>query len=94
MSDNTATKKSIAESVARDHGMSQAEAERVCTSMLDEIANRLQAGQSVQFRGFGTFEVAERSARQGRNPQTGETVQIPAKRSARFKPAKGLKDLG
>ena len=93
MSNNTATKKSIVETVATEHGMSHAAAERVCTTMLDEIANRLQGGQSVQIRGFGTFEVTERAARQGRNPQTGASITIPARKSARFKPAKALKSL-
>ena len=59
-------------------------------SMLELIAEALQSNERVDFRGFGSFVVKERKARQGRNPRTGETITIAAKRDASFKPGKEL----
>ena len=60
-----------------------------CTAV---VTDALKAGDSVQLVGFGTFEVRERAARQGRNPHTGETIEIAAAKAPAFKPGKALKD--
>jgi DNA-binding protein HU-beta len=74
-------------------GVSKSQAEQVHDALFEELAQTLREGKSINLQGFGTFEPVERAARQGRNPQTGEAVTIPAKRSAKFKPAQALKDL-
>ncbi len=72
--------------------MSKAEAEKTINVILDDIVAALKKGDRVNISGFGTFSVSERKARTGRNPKTGEAIQISASRSARFKPGKQLKD--
>ena len=59
----------------------------------DYIAEQLKAGEKIQLVGFGTFEVSERAAREGRNPRTGETMTIEASKTPKFKAGKALKDL-
>jgi DNA-binding protein HU-beta len=59
----------------------------------DVVSEELQKGEKVQIVGFGTFEVSERAAREGRNPQTGETIMIAASKTPKFKAGKALKDL-
>ena len=59
----------------------------------DAVTDALVAGEKVQLVGFGTFEVSERAAREGRNPATGETIQIPASKAPKFKAGKALKDI-
>lgn len=65
---------------------------RVLDGTIEAIQNALVEGENVVLIGFGTFEVRKRSARQGRNPRTGEPIQIAASTSAGFKPGKALKD--
>ena len=72
--------------------MNQAEAEKTINILLDDIITALKQGQRVIISGFGTFSVSVRKARSGRNPKTGESIQISASRSAKFKPGKQLKD--
>jgi DNA-binding protein HU-beta len=72
--------------------MNEAEAEKTINILLDDIITALKQGQRVIISGFGTFSVSERKARSGRNPKTGESIQISASRSAKFKPGKQLKD--
>ncbi len=67
-------------------------AERAVNLIFDEITSRLQQADKVNVSGFGTFVVAERKARQGRNPKTGNTIEIPASRAAKFRPGKTLKE--
>lgn len=86
------TKTEIAEQIAQDAGISKAVAETALRSCIDSITNSLRAGQSVTIAGFGTFSVASRAARTGRNPQTGEPIEIKASQVPRFKPGKTLKD--
>lgn len=81
--------KTIAEKV---DGVTQEKAKEVVGVVLDEITDALVSGDRVQFVGFGTFEVKERAAREGRNPQTGETMQIASSKNVKFKPGKELKD--
>ncbi|RMG31234.1 MAG: HU family DNA-binding protein [Gammaproteobacteria bacterium] len=78
--------------VAERAGMSRAEAAKAVDALLASIAEALGRGEAVSLVGFGTFEVRERAARTGRNPRTGETLEIPAARVPAFKAGKALKD--
>jgi len=73
--------------------MSKKDTERVLAATLETIASALMRGDNVQLVGFGTFEVKDRAARTGRNPQTGDAIQIAASKIPSFKPSKALKDL-
>ncbi len=86
-------KTEFAAAVAEKTGLSKKDAEAAVKAFIDVVAEELKAGEKVQLVGFGTFEVSERSARQGRNPQTGETIEIAASRTPKFKAGKALKDL-
>ena len=72
--------------------LSKADANRAVDSILEAIEQALTAGDEVRLVGFGTFSVANRAASTGRNPKTGEPMQIPASIRAKFKAGKGLKD--
>ncbi len=78
--------------IAEDAGITKGQAEDALGAVLDGITGALKADDSVTLVGFGTFSVSKREARQGRNPQTGETIQIAAKNVAKFKPGKKLSD--
>ncbi len=79
--------------VVADAGeLSNAAAGRVLDALLESIVKSVTKGESVVLTGFGSFEATKRAARQGRNPQTGETIQIAAATLPRFKPGKGFKD--
>ena len=84
-------KRELVESVAETTGLAKAETEAAVDAIVGAISRALAAGDKVALPGFGTFEVRERAARTGRNPQTGETMDISASRSAGFKPASALK---
>lgn len=86
------TKTELAEQMAKDAGISKAVADTALRSCIDSIINSLKNGQEVTIVGFGTFSVASRAARTGRNPQTGEPITIKASQVPRFKPGKALKD--
>lgn len=77
--------------VADKAGTTKADATTALDAVLDAIADQLAGGNSVVLAGFGTFETRDRAARSGRNPQTGESIQIAASTSAAFKPAAALK---
>ena len=79
-------------SVAQTAGVTKKDAERVVNAAFGTITAQLAAGEKVQISGFGTFEVKERQARVGRNPQTKQAIEIPASKTPAFKPAKTLKD--
>ncbi|AIQ48183.1 DNA-binding protein [Paenibacillus sp. FSL R7-0273] len=68
------------------------DATKAVDAVFEAITNALQSGDKVQLVGFGNFEVRERSARKGRNPQTGEEIDIPSSKVPAFKPGKALKD--
>lgn len=72
--------------------LSKKDATKAVDAVFDAISEALQSGDKVQLVGFGNFEVRERSARKGRNPQTGEEIEIPASKIPAFKPGKVLKD--
>ena len=86
------TKAELIEGLANKLPLNKAEAERAVNIVLDDIIAALKQGQRVNVSGFGTFSVSTRQARTGRNPKTGETIEIAASRSAKFKPGKQLKD--
>ena len=82
----------LVESMANASGISKAAAERALTGLLDAISGALSKGDKVTLVGFGTFSTSKRAARQGRNPQTGAAIKIPARTVARFKPGSKLAD--
>ncbi len=86
------TKADLLQKVAKKTKMSQAQAGKVLDTTLDEIRSLLGKGGSISFTGFGSFSVAKRARRKGRNPQTGKEMIIAASKVARFRPGKGLKE--
>lgn len=78
--------------IAEDTNLSKADAGRAFDSALDHLSRALVRGEAVQLIGFGTFTVASRAERQGRNPSTGEAITIKASKSAKFAAGKALKD--
>ena len=78
--------------LAEKTGITKAEAERVYNATFDLFKKELAKGEDVSISGFGTFKVSSRKARTGRNPQTGETINIPARKAVSFKAGKALKD--
>ena len=78
--------------VAEKAEISKKDSEKALKAFVDVVTEQLKAGDKVQVVGFGTFEVSERAAREGRNPQTGETMKIAACKAPKFKAGKSLKD--
>ena len=78
--------------VAEKAEISKKDSEKALKAFVDVVAEQLKAADKVQLVGFGTFEVSERAAREGRNPQTGETMTIAACKAPKFKAGKALKD--
>jgi len=85
------TKQELAQQVASDTGLSGADAKQAVDATFDAIAGELANGGEVAVAGFGKFSVSARSAREGRNPATGETIQIAASNAAKFSAASALK---
>ena len=85
-------KTELTAAVAEKSGLSKQETSRVLQILADVIIDEMKAGGKVQIVGFGTFEVSERAEREGRNPQTGETMTISASKAPKFKAGKALKD--
>ena len=85
------TKSEFVERVADSSGLSKKDAGNAVDAVLKAIEDALRSGDEVSFTGFGKFHVAERGAREGRNPRTGETMQIAATRVPRFTAGSGLK---
>ncbi|MFP4370060.1 MAG: HU family DNA-binding protein [Bacteroidota bacterium] len=86
-------KTDLINAVADDAEMTKVQAEKAIKSVLDNISGELSNGGNVTLIGFGTFSVMERSERMGKNPQTGESIKIPAKRVPKFKPGKQLSEM-
>jgi DNA-binding protein HU-beta len=84
-------KTELRDAVAEASDLNQTEADKALNAVLDSIASALASGDKVTLPGFGTFETRERAARQGRNPQTGETIEIAASTAPAFKPGAQLK---
>ncbi len=78
--------------VAAKTGVSQKDTKAVMNALVEVVGDVLQGGDTAQIAGFGTFKVSERAARMGRNPKTGESIQIAASRSPSFKAGKALKE--
>ena len=87
------TKAELVEDVARAAELTKKDAERLVEIVFESIIETLNHGEKIELRGFGSFRVRERGARRGRNPKTGDPVDIPAKRVPYFKPGKELKEL-
>ncbi len=85
-------KKQLIEEIAKHTNSNIKEAGEVLKAFTSSIEKSLKGGDSVKLIGFGTFSVTKRSAREGRNPQTGKTIQIPARRLVKFKPSKALNE--
>ncbi|MAZ79548.1 MAG: DNA-binding protein HU [Gammaproteobacteria bacterium] len=85
-------KSELIDAIAKSTDSNKAEAGRALEAVLGAITSTLQSGEKVTIPGFGTFEVRHRNARMGRNPQTGESIQIKASNTPGFKAGKALKD--
>ena len=85
-------KTELVAAVAEQAGLSKKDAEAAVKAFTDVVAEALKAGDKIQLVGFGTFEVSERAAREGRNPRTGETMTIEASKTPKFKAGQALKD--
>lgn len=82
----------LIDQMANDAGITKAQAQEALNSFLESTSGTLKKGDKVTLVGFGTFSVSNRSARKGRNPQTGEEINIPAKKVVKFKAGKELSD--
>ena len=85
-------KADLVAAMAEKAGVSKKDAEASLKAFTDVVAEELKKGEKIQLVGFGTFEVSERAARTGRNPRTGETVEIAASATPKFKAGKALKN--
>ncbi|HIB22448.1 MAG TPA: HU family DNA-binding protein [Rhodospirillales bacterium] len=85
-------KNDLVSAVASSTGMSKADSAGAVEGVFDAISGALSSGGDVRIVGFGTFSVANRKATTGRNPRTGQAIQIPASKQPKFKAGKGLKD--
>ena len=90
---NTKNKTELVAAMAKETNLSKKDVEDVLKSFVDVVSKELKNGGKIQLVGFGTFEVSERAAREGRNPQTGETMKIEASKAPKFKAGKALKDM-
>ena len=86
-------KTELVAAMAEQAEISKKDAEKALKAFTDVVAEELKKGEKVQLVGFGTFEVSERAAREGRNPQTGKTMNIAASKAPKFKAGKALKDM-
>jgi integration host factor subunit beta len=86
------TRSELIQTLASKYQLSNGDAAETVKIVLEAIAESLENGERVEIRGFGSFHVIERDARTGRNPKTGESVSIPAKKIPHFKPGKELKE--
>lgn len=86
-------KTDLVAAMAEQAGVSKKDAEKTLKAFTDVVADELKKGGKVQLVGFGTFEVSERAAREGRNPQTGKAMKIAASKAPKFKAGKALKDM-
>ena len=86
-------KTELVAAIADQAEISKKDAEKALKAFTDVVAEELKKGEKIQLVGFGPFEVAERAAREGRNPQTGATMKIEASKAPKFKAGKALKDL-
>ena len=85
-------KTELVDAMAKKSGLSKKDTEAALSAFTETIAKTLKKGDKVQLIGFGTFEVSKRAAREGKNPQTGAKIKIPASKAPKFKAGKALKD--
>ena len=85
-------KAELVAAIAEKTELSKKDSEKALKAFIDVVTEGLKKGEKVQLVGFGTFETSKRAAREGRNPQTGETMKIAASVAPKFKPGKALKD--
>ena len=85
-------KTELVEAIAKETGLSKKDSEKAVKAFVDVVSNALKKKDKVQLVGFGTFEVSKRAAREGKNPQTGAKIKIPASKAPKFKAGKALKD--
>ncbi len=85
-------KAELIDAIAAKSALTKKDAEKALKAFEETVVEELKKGEKVQMVGFGTFEVSERGEREGRNPQTGETMTIAASKNAKFKAGKALKD--
>lgn len=85
-------KSEMIEAIANSTGVTKADAEKVFNATFDLFKDELSKGEKVSVAGFGVFKISERAAREGRNPQTGETIKIAASKSVSFKAGTALKE--
>ena len=86
-------KAELVAAIAEKTELSKKDSEKALKAFIDVVTEELTKGEKIQLVGFGTFEVSERAAREGRNPQTGATMSIPASKAPKFKAGKALKDV-
>ena len=89
---NTMNKTELVAAMAEKAELSKKDSEKALKAFIDVVIEELKNGGKIQLVGFGTFEVSERAARTGKNPQTGAAIQIPASKAPKFKAGKALKD--
>jgi len=87
------TKAELVDEVARVVSLTKKQAETIVNIVFDSIVDSLRSGQKIELRGFGSFRLRNRKSRTGRNPKTGEKVDVPSKKIPYFKPGKELKEL-
>ena len=85
-------KQELIAAIAEKAELEKDDAKKALNAFIEVVGDELKKGEKIQIIGFGTFEVSERAAREGRNPQTGETMEIKASRNPKFKAGKALKD--
>lgn len=85
-------KAELVTAIAEKTELSKKDSEKALKAFIDVVTDELKKGEKIQLVGFGTFEVSERAAREGRNPQTGKTMNIAASKAPKFKAGKALKD--
>ena len=93
MTDGSLTKAALVEAVAHAADLTKKRAEIIVDTLFGSIAEALHQGEKVEIRGFGSFRLRRRGPHRGRNPRTGDRVDVPSKSVAHFKPGKGLKEL-
>ena len=90
--ETTMNKTELVAAMAKETNLSKKDVEDVLKSFVDVVSKELKNGGKIQLVGFGTFEVSERAAREGRNPQTGETIRLKPHRAVKFRMCKAIKD--
>ena len=93
MAEDSMTKAALVEEVARVAELTKKHSEVIVDAVFESIVNALQRGEKIELRGFGSFRLRRREPRKGRNPKTGDRVDVPSKRVPYFKPGKELKEL-